>query len=73
MFLFWFWHMLLPKILGNLVLLADVIAMLPFCLQLMFSVLAGVNSVPEKIQLIYIKSSKMRSIHAHISIFVFSS
>ena len=42
MLLFWFWQMLLPMLLGNLVLLADVIAMLPLGLQLMFSVLAGV-------------------------------
>ena len=41
MFLFWFWQMLLPMILGNLMLLADVIAMLPLGLQLMFSILAG--------------------------------
>ena len=34
--------MLLPMILGNLVLLADVIAILPLGLQLMFSVLASV-------------------------------
>ena len=42
MFLFCFWQMLLPMILGNLMLLVDVIAMLPLGLQLMFSVLAGV-------------------------------
>ena len=41
MFLFGFWQMLLPMILGNLMFLADVIAMLPLGLQLMFSVLAG--------------------------------
>ena len=41
-FYFWFWQMLLPMILGNLMLLAVVIVMLPLGLQLMFSVLAGV-------------------------------
>ena len=35
-FNFSFWQVLLPMILDNLVLLADVIAMSPFGLQLMF-------------------------------------
>ena len=46
MFLFWFWQMLLPMILGNLVLSADVIAMLPLGLQLMLSVFLLVYKDP---------------------------